>query len=58
MSVGLDLHLEGVIRTIVWVRREIFKSESEAVDLWQPKWNENQTVVAVAIVPWTGTQFP
>ena len=46
------------IRTIVWVRREIFKAESEAVDLWQPKWNENQTVVAVAIVPWTGAQFP
>ena len=37
------------IRAIVWVRRETFKAESEAVDLWQPKWNENQTVLASAI---------
>ena len=28
---------------------EIFKAESETADLWQPKWNENQTVLAAAI---------
>ena len=31
---------------IVSVRRETFKAESETADLWQPKWNENQTVLA------------
>ena len=25
------------------------KAESETADLWQPKWNENQTVLAAAI---------
>ena len=34
---------------IFWVRGETFKAESEAADLWQPKWNENQTVLATAI---------
>ena len=34
---------------IVWVRRETFKPESETADLWQPRWNENQIVLAVAI---------
>ena len=33
----------------VWVRGETFKAESETADLWQPKWNENQTGVAAAI---------
>ena len=33
---------------IFWVRGETFKAESEAADLWQPKWNENQTVLATA----------
>ena len=28
---------------------EKFKAESETADLWQPKWNENQTVLAAAI---------
>ena len=42
---GFNLH----IRAIVWVRREPFKAESETSDLWQPKWNENQTVLAAAI---------
>ena len=37
------------IGAIVWVRGETFKAESEIVDLWQPKWNENQTVLAAAI---------
>jgi len=26
-----------------------FKTERETADLWQPKWNENQTVLASAI---------
>ena len=26
-----------------------FKAESETADLWQPKWNENQTVFATTI---------
>ena len=34
---------------IVWVRGETFKAESKTADLWQPKWNENQTVFATAI---------
>ena len=28
------------------MRRETFKAESETADLWQPIWNENQTVLA------------
>ena len=54
--VGLDLPLAGGglgfnphIRAIVWVRRETFKAENERADLWQPKWNENQTVLTTAI---------
>ena len=31
------------------MRGETFKVESETADLWQPKWNENQTVLATAI---------
>ena len=34
---------------IVWVTGEKFEAESETADLWQPKWNENQTVLAAAI---------
>ena len=34
---------------IVWVGGEAFKAESERADLWQPKWNENQKVLAAAI---------
>ena len=37
------------IGAIVWVRGETFKAENETADLWQPKWNENQTVLATAI---------
>ena len=33
----------------VWDRGETFKVESETVDLWKPKWNENQTACAAAI---------
>ena len=31
------------------MRGETFKDESETAALWQPKWNENQTVLATAI---------
>ena len=27
----------------------MFKAESETADVWQPKWNENQTVLASTI---------
>ena len=37
------------IGVIVCFRREIFKAESETADLWQPKWNENQTALAATI---------
>ena len=36
-------------RTIVLVGGETFKAESETADLWQPKWNENQIVLATVI---------
>ena len=26
-----------------------FKAENETAELWQPRWNENQTVLATAI---------
>ena len=42
---GSDPH----IRAIIWVRRETFKAESETADLWQPKWNENHTVLSTAV---------
>ena len=56
--VGLDLPLVGRglkqefgphMGAIVRVRGETFKAESETADLWQPKWNKNQTVLAAAI---------
>ena len=31
------------------MRGETFKAESVTADLWQPKWNENHTVLAAAI---------
>ena len=58
MLVGLDLPLAGGgtetgssphIGPVVWVRGETFKAERETADLWQPKWNENQIVLAAAI---------
>ena len=42
---GSDPHFWAIVR----VRGETFKVESETADLWQPKWNENQTVLAAAI---------
>ena len=56
--VGHDLPLAGEgteagVRSPHWgncrVRGETFKAESETADLWQPKWNENQTVLVAAI---------
>ena len=58
MLVGLDLpSVDGETEAgsdphtgaIVWVRGETFKDKRETADLWQPKWNENQTVLAAAI---------
>ena len=54
LKLGSDPHIGATD----WVRGETFKAESEAADPWQPKWNENQTVLATAIHPWTGTQVP
>ena len=42
---GSDPHIRAIVR----VRGETFQAESETADLWQPKWNENQTVLAAAI---------
>ena len=36
-------------RATVRVRGATFKAKSKTDDLWQPKWNENQTVLAAAI---------
>ena len=36
-------------RTVVGVKGETFKAESETADLWQPKWNENHTVLSTAV---------
>ena len=58
MLVGLDLPSAGggpearvpsPHREVVLDRKETFKAKSETADLWQPKWNENQTVLAAAI---------
>ena len=52
LLVGLDLPSVGrgieAGGTDPWVRGETFKVEDETADLWQPKWNENQTVLATA----------
>ena len=39
-----DPHIRAI------VRGEPFKAESETGDLWKPKWNENQTVLAAAML--------
>ena len=36
-------------------RGETFRAVSETADLWQPKWDENQTVLAAAIHTLDGT---
>ena len=40
---------DSQIGAIVWVRGETFKVGSETADLWQPKWNKNQTVLVAVI---------
>ena len=45
LNQGSDSHIRALAR----VRGETFKAKSETVDLWQPKWNENQTILAAAI---------
>ena len=40
---GSDPHVGATVRV-----RETFEAESEPADPWQPKWNENQTVLAAA----------
>ena len=56
--VGLDLPsvgggTEAEVQSPQWgncqVRGETFKVEIETADLWQTKWNENQTVYATVI---------
>ena len=42
---GSDPHIGAIVR----VRGETFKAKGETVDLWQPKWNENQKILAAAI---------
>ena len=58
MLVGLDLPLagggtEGGVgspqRGNSLSQRRNIKAESETADLWQPKWNENQAVLAASI---------
>ena len=39
---GSDPHIRATVR----VRGETIKADSETADLWQPKWNEHQTVLA------------
>ena len=64
MLVGLDLCSAGR-RTEAWgpiptsgqrSQRRRFKDGSETADLGQPKWDENQTVLAAAVPTRTGTQ--
>ena len=58
MLAGLDLPsvgegTEAEVRSPHWgnclSQMTTFKAGSETADLWQPKWNENQTVLATAI---------
>ena len=51
MLVGLDLYLAsgGTETGIPPESEEKHLRQSETADLWQPKWNENQTVLAVVM---------
>ena len=51
MLVGMDLPLAsgGTETGIPPESEEKHLRQSETADLWQPKWNENQTVLAAAI---------
>ena len=52
MLVGMDLPLAsgGTETGIPPESEEKHLRQSETADLWQPKWNENQTVLAAAIL--------
>ena len=66
--VGLDLPsvgggTEAGVQSPHWgncleSEEKYLKAESETADLWQPKWNENQTVLAAEYIPWTGALVP
>ena len=45
----LKLGSNSRIGAIVWVRGKSFEAESEVADLWQPKWDENQTDLATTL---------
>ena len=49
VSGGTKAGVRSHIGVVVWVGGETFKAESETADLWQLKWNENQTVLAATI---------
>ena len=49
MGVQTEAGVWSSYGAIVWVRGETFKAESKTANLWQRKWNENQTVLAAAI---------
>ena len=58
MLVGLDLpsadrgtetRVQSPLQGKCLSQRRNIKAESETADLWQPKWNENQTVLEAAI---------
>ena len=51
---GSDPH----VMAIVSVRGETFNADSDRADLWQPKWNENQTVLATATHTQQGCRSP
>ena len=46
---GTEAGVQSPHWDICLIQRKTFKTESETADLWQPKWNENQTVLAIAI---------
>ena len=67
MLVGLDLPsvgggVEAGVRFPHWgnclVRGETLKAESEAADLWPPKWNEDQQSLLQPYILWTGYRAP
>ena len=42
LKLGSDPHTGAIVE----VRGETLKADRETADLWQPKWNENQIVLA------------
>ena len=45
-------------RALVWVRGETFEAQSEAADLWQPKWNEKSDSPCLSDDSLEKTQVP